>query len=146
MSKLDSLIPAPFKQPGPGPLDGLALAKYVGQPALRCVVTVGNLIGGARIYTLRVVNCKGDPCTGLFEIDVYVAASAGGPLLPVGSHTALWQTGTVLGTFAVRSGWVVVTTNAGVASVKVTAASGQQRVVHAAVKAVFDSSIPGVYP
>lgn len=113
------------------------LSERVGKPPLGVVVTAAAASGGARVFTVQVVNQKNQPCSGLFLLDIWVATSVAGA--PGGTQTvSAWPLGTVLTTLEVNRRWEVVTEYSGKAAFSL-AYSGS-RVVHAAVKGVVGSS------
>lgn len=144
MSRVQSFIPAPV----PARIDSAqdvrdfanSASKVLGQPTLRAHVSAAPQSGGARVYTVRVVNVNPmpEPCKGIFHMLVWVSASLGGD--PSDVHTAVFVTGTAVKTILINGMWEALTTSDGTLSISVAAAAGQSRAVHAVILGVADSS------
>lgn len=109
-------IPQPLTNAA-DPFFARQVAKLLGQPPLRAVLSVTALGGGDVRVAVQVRSCTGEPCTGFYRLHVFVAATAGGAVLA--------QTD-------------VITTQDGAAEVDLSSGAGS-RVVHATVVGVYDA-------
>lgn len=114
------------------------LAVVLGQPALRVDVRVGLQSGGARAVTLSVLNGRGEPCGGVYELLVWISASEGGA--PGGTQTVTVTGGTLAHSYSANQLVSILTASDGTATFTLTAAAGQSRAVHAVVRGVAHGS------
>lgn len=136
MSATPSHIPAPLQSPGASS----PVAQWLGQPPLSVLIVVGTEgVPGAddRVATFTVVNLAGEPCRGLFLLDVIVGTAADGG--PAGTQTVAWTTGTAR-TVVANQQFEVVTSADGIAVATVNVSGAGGRHIRALVRGVVQGS------